>query len=133
MSFTRHPNFLRTILLIDAAICVVTGAVMTLGATPIDMLTNVPRELLFYSGLSLFPIAAFIALVGTRTALPTPGVWLVILGNVGWVAASVWVLLAGTADPNTLGVAFIAFQALAVAVLAELEFMGLRSSAESDR
>ena len=131
MSFTRHPNFLRTVLLIDAATCVVTGAVMAFGATPIDTLTNVPRELLFYSGLSLFPIAAFIALVGTRTAPPAPGVWLVILGNVAWVAASVWVLLGGMADPNTLGIAFIVFQALAVAVLAELEFMGLRVSAAS--
>ena len=120
------PKFLRTVLLIDAVTCVATGLVMTLDAPLLAGLTQLPPELLRSAGLSLFPVAAFIAFVATRAELPRTGVWLVILGNAAWVAASLWVIFGGAVSPNTFGYAFVAFQAFAVAVLAELEFAGVR-------
>jgi len=123
---SNHPRFLRTVLLIDAATCVATGLLMTFAAGFLADLTQLPPDLLRSAGLSLFPIAAFIAFVGTRAVLPRAGVWLVILGNVAWVGASLGVLFGGAVSPNAFGYAFVAFQALAVAVLAELEFTGVR-------
>jgi hypothetical protein len=76
------------------------------------------------AGLSLFPIAAFITLVASRTPSWPLGVWLVILGNAGWVLASVWLLAGGAIRPNALGVAFVLVQAVAVALLTSLEYAG---------
>jgi hypothetical protein len=50
----------------------------------------------------------------------------VIVGNAGWVLASIALLFTGWIAPNTLGIAVIAAQALAVAVFTELEFIGQR-------
>ena len=47
----------------------------------------------------------------------------------GIVAASVLVLVSRTIEPNSLGIAFVVVQAVAVGVLAELEWVGLRRSA----
>jgi hypothetical protein len=128
MSIQHHPNFLRTVLRIDAATCVATGLLMTLGASSLAGLTQLPSQLLFAAGLSLLPIAAFIVFVAARAPVWPLGVWLIILGNIGWVLASVWLLIAGTVTPNALGAAFVIVQAMAVAVLATLEFMGVRDA-----
>jgi hypothetical protein len=84
-----------------------------------------PEALLFNAGLGLFPIAAFIGFAAARTRPIVAGVWVVILGNVGWVVGSVLLLVAGGLAPNALGAAFVLVQAIAVAVLAELEVIGL--------
>jgi hypothetical protein len=127
MSITsNHPRFPRTVLLIDAATCVATGLLMTLGAPILAGLTQLPPDLLWSAGVSLFPIAAFMAFVATRVTLPRAGIWLVILGNIVWVGASLGVLFGGAVSPNAFGYLFVAVQALAVAVLAELEFTGVR-------
>lgn len=127
MSLADNPKFLRNVLMLDAATCVATGLLMALGADFLAGLTLLPPELLRPAGLSLLPIAAFIGFVATRARLPRAGVWLVILGNAAWVAASLWVLFGAAISPNALGYVFVAVQALAVAVLAELEFVGVRT------
>lgn len=126
MSLFEHPAFLRTVLRIDAATCVATGLLMTAGADLVSTLTQVPSSLFMTAGASLFPIAAFMAITSGRVPGWRLGVWVVILGNVGWVLASVWLLFGGAIRPNALGVAFILFQAGAVAALAALEYVGLQ-------
>lgn len=128
MTFADRPNFLRNVLLVDAATCVVSGLLMTIAAKPVASLTGLPADLLGSAGLSLFPIAAFIAFVATcRPAWPL-GVWLVILGNIGWVAGCLGLLFGTFVSPTAVGMAFVSAQAIAVAALAELEFTGLRRS-----
>ncbi len=120
-----HPLFLRRVLLLDAATCLVTGLGMTVGAAMTAQLTQLPLGLLSAAGASLFPIALFMAWVATRKAIPAAGAWLVILGNVGWVFASL-ALLTGLVPFNALGAAFVTTQAFAVAVLAVLEVACVR-------
>jgi hypothetical protein len=129
MTLTDHPGFLRAVLLIDAASCAAMGLLMTFGATPIALMTELPAALLTAAGASLFPIAAFIAFVGTREPIPLGGVWLVIAGNVGWVLGSVLLAIGDLAAPNVLGVALTLGQGAAVMLLALLEFAGLRQHA----
>lgn len=126
MSLINHPAFLRTVLRIDAATCVVTGLLMTAGSGLVADLTQIPANLLMSAGLSLFPIAAFIAFVASRAPIWPLGVWLVVVGNVGWVLASLWLLAGGAITPNILGFVFVVMQAAVVAVLATLESVGLR-------
>ena len=123
---TNHPAFLRTVLLADAATCVATGLLMTAGSGLLAGLTHIPEGLLMAAGLSLFPIAAFIAFVAMRPGTWPLGVWLVIPGNIGWVIGSLYLLLPGTIAPNGFGYAFLIVQAVAVVVLTELEITGVR-------
>jgi hypothetical protein len=124
-SFFAHPLFLRRVLLLDAITCVVTGLAMALGADMATRLTALPSGLLTTAGASLFPTALFMAWVATRKPIPAAGVWLVILGNVGWALGSL-ILLTWLVPFNALGAGFVMMQALAVAGMAALEFVGLR-------
>lgn len=123
-----RSTFLRRVFCVDAATCVATGMLMSVAssspAAPLAPLLGLPAALLFWSGLSLFPIAAFMLWVATRREIPRPGAWFVICGNAGWVAGSALVLLANA--PTALGYAFVIAQGLVVALLAELEYAGLR-------
>jgi hypothetical protein len=91
-------------------------------------LLALPAALLLAAGLALLPWAACLLWLARKPAVPAAAVWAVIVVNVAWVADSAWVALGGMFQPNALGQAFIAVQALAVAVLAELEFIGMRRS-----
>ncbi|MBL0937098.1 MAG: hypothetical protein IBJ07_20350 [Rhizobiaceae bacterium] len=114
---------LKKVLNLDAVTCALMGVALTVAAAPLSELLALPQSLLFYAGCLLFPIAAFMAVLA-RHAMPSPaGVWLVILGNAGWVVASIVVL--AVTGPNMLGVGFLVIQALAVALLALAEFNAL--------
>ncbi len=123
--FLSHPLFLRRVLLLDAATCLAAGLAMTLGAGILSGLTLLPEYLLRGAGGSLFPIALFMAVVALRRPVPAMAVWLIILGNIGWIAGSLY-LLTGAVGFNALGAAFVAMQASAVAVLTTLELLGVR-------
>jgi hypothetical protein len=112
---------LKKILLLDAATCVVTGTLLAVMAGKLSALLGLPEALLFYAGLALLPIAAFMAWTAQRPA--EPAVWLVIGGNALWVLGSLAVL---AMSPTGLGYAFVIGQAAVVAILAECEFIGLR-------
>jgi len=118
-------SFLRKVLLVDAATCVGAGALMSFGSGTLGPLLNVPSALLLEAGIVLFPVAAFIAFVATRARLSAAAVWIVIVGNVLWSGGSVWVMTGGMLAPNAFGHSFVAGQAVAVAVLAFLEYKGV--------
>jgi hypothetical protein len=126
MSLVDHPRFLHTVLLVDAATCVATGGLMSFGASVLSGVTRLPEALLFNAGLSLLPIAAFIGFVAASRRPIAAGVLIVILGNVGWVIGSLSLLVVGGLAPNVLGATFVVAQAIAVAVLAGLEVIGLK-------
>jgi hypothetical protein len=129
MSIKPLSSFLRNVLLADAATCAAAGLLMALGAQPLQELLALPAPLLRYAGLGLLPFAAALVYLSQKPAAPAGAVLAVIAGNAAWVAASVLILAAGVIEPNRLGVAFVLAQAAAVAVLAEMEWVGLRRSA----
>ena len=118
---TDRSSFLRRVVLVDAATCVAMGLLLSLAANMLEL----PIRLLEYAGLSLLPIAAFIAWVATRSNLSRLGVRVVIAGNAAWVAGSALLLVSGWVSPNLLGSGFIAAQAATVVLLAGLEYVGL--------
>lgn len=128
MPNTSLPS-LRSLLLLDAATCAAMGLTLDFGAAPLAALTGLPEPLLLYAGLSLLPIAAFMVLVALRPTLQPVGGRLVVAGNAGWVLASLLLLATGWVAPNSLGIAFVLAQALAVAALALLEAAALRRGA----
>jgi hypothetical protein len=126
MSALGTSTFLRRILVADGLISGATGLLMALGAGTLQELLAVPAPLLRTVGLSLVPFAILVAWLSRRAALPRAAVVAVIVVNAAWVAGSALLLLAGGIEPNAMGYAFIVGQAVAVAVLAGMQYLGLR-------
>jgi hypothetical protein len=74
----------------------------------------------------LVAYAAALWYIGSRPQVSRPAVWVVVVGNLGWVAASVVAAAAGWWSPTALGTVVLLAQAAAVALFAELQFTGLR-------
>jgi len=117
---------LRTLLLVDAVTCGVMGGLLALGAGTLGPLTAIPPALLYYAGLGLLPIAAFMTVVATRPVIQPAAAWLIIAGNALWVMGSLLLVVTGWITPNALGTTFVVAQALVVVLLAVLEHGALR-------
>lgn len=69
-----------------------------------------------------------VAYVGTRGRVARSAAWVAIGGNLVWVLASVLLAASDWVSPTALGFAFVAGQAAAAALLAEVQHVGLRST-----
>ena len=127
-SFTAPSPLLRKALLADALLSGITGLVLLLAAGPLAIPAGLPVGLLRWSGIILIPFATFVAWLGTRERVQRPLVFAVVACNALWALDSVLLLVTGWVEPTILGEVFVLGQAAAVAVLAELEFIGLRRS-----
>lgn len=119
-----HPAFLPLVLRLDAASCALTGALQLLAAPALADLFGLPQALLAGTGWFLLAVCAY-ALWASRAPVRRPAVWLLVAGNALWVLGCVELLLTGAAA-TVVGVAWVAVQAAAVALLAALEWQGLR-------
>jgi len=90
----------------------------------VDELEAVARTV----SVELEPWPAFVAWLGTRERVQRPLVFAVVACNALWALDSVLLLVTGWVEPTILGEVFVLGQAAVVAVLAELEFIGLRRS-----
>ncbi|UUZ71547.1 hypothetical protein LP415_21825 [Polaromonas sp. P1(28)-8] len=129
ISFMSSPNFLRNVLRADALSCVACGVLQVVFTGQMAQLLGLPEALLAYTGEFLLVYAAVVAFVSTRDPLPRPLIWVLMAGNLGWAIACALLLVSGRVAPSMLGTAYVVAQALTVAVLAELQFFGLRRSA----
>ena len=119
-------SFLRRVLVVDAASCATMGLGMILFAAPLANLLNLPAAAISEVGLVLLPCAVLNAYLAMRSSPPRIGVWVVIALNAVWVVESFALLFTGWVSPNAFGIAFIVGQALVTALLAELEYVGLK-------
>lgn len=122
----RPPVFLRRALVLDAVASGATGLMMIAGAGLVEGLLGLPATLVRGAGLLLMPYVAFVIYTGTRETISRPAVWVIIVANVLWAAASAFLLVSGWVAPTALGTAFVIAQAVVVALLGELQYMGLR-------
>lgn len=119
-------SFLRLVLVADAVASGATGLLTVLGAGVLAQLLGMPAAFLRGAGLLLLPYVAFVAFVATRASLPRPAVRAVIACNALWAAASFALLASGLLAPTVLGYAFVAAQALLVALFGWLQYIGLQ-------
>jgi len=124
-----NPSLLlRRALLADAVFSGTSAVVLTLGAGALAPVLNLPDALLRETGLFLIFYAALVGWLGTRQTLPKAVVWFVVAGNAAWTLLSIALLFSGLVAPNLLGEIFVAVQAIATGVFAELQYVGLRRS-----
>jgi hypothetical protein len=117
--------FLKRVLLLDAASCLGMAALLLPGATAFAPLLGLDRSLLVGAGAALAPIGLFILWIATRQTLYVWLVALVVAGNLLWAVES-FLLLTVAAGATAIGIAFVSGQAAIVALLAMLEFIGVR-------
>ena len=125
----QSSTFLRRALVLDAVASGATALLVIAAAGVIDGLLGLPVGLLRGAGLVLVPYVALVAVVATRARIEPAAVWVIIACNALWALASFVLLLSGELAPTGLGIAFVAAQAIIVALLGELQYMGLRRPA----
>jgi hypothetical protein len=118
----------RKTLLADAAVSGAAAVLMITGAGLLGPLLSIPKSLLFWAGLLLVPFVAMLLIVARRETAHRMILLDIVLLNVLWVVASFAVILLGVVEPNALGIAFIAAQALAVALFAALQVGALKAA-----
>lgn len=126
MSYDQSPTFLRRALMLDALASGATGLLMFAGAGLVEGLLGLPAALLRGAGMVLMPYVAFVVYAGTLEIISRAAVWTIIAANVAWAAAGALLLVSGWVAPTALGYAFVIAQAVVVALLGELQYMGLR-------
>jgi hypothetical protein len=117
---------LRRVLAFDAATCLLMGELLLSAAPPLSALLGLPESLVFWAGAALLPCAGLMAFAAAMRPPPPLLVWVVILGNAAWVAASVVVTL--VFEPTGIGVLFVVGQAAVVLLLLVLEQRARASS-----
>lgn len=127
-TLTASWNLLRRALLADGVVSGATGTLLFVAASPLGGLLGLNVALLQVAGLSLLPFAALLVYLAARDRTPPRLVWGIVGYNLLWVLDSVLLLVTGWAEPTVLGYLFTLGQALAVAVFAGLQYVGLRRS-----
>ena len=123
--------FLRRALQIDALFSGVSALLLVFGAGLLAPLTNLPEGFLRNTGLVLVVFVLGVGYLASRHVMSKGAVVAVIAINAVWTIGSIALLVSGWLSPNLLGQLFIVMQAIAVGVFAELEFIGLRRSADA--
>jgi hypothetical protein len=119
-------RLLRFALRLDAAGSGALGLLGFTAATPLADLLGMTAGGLRGSGAFLVGYALGLVLLAARPVIPRTGVWVVVVGNSLWVLGSIGAVVAGRDTLTTLGVAVVLTQAAAVAVFADLQWLGLR-------
>ena len=121
-------RLLRTVLRLDAAasgmlgILAASGGAAGLLAAPL----GIAAPALVGVGLFLVVYALGLVALAAPAMIPRAGAWTVVVGNSAWVLASVAVAVVG--GLTVLGTVVVLVQAAAVALLAALQYTGLRRS-----
>lgn len=121
-----NTRLLRLVLTADAAIGGVAALALIAGSGFVAAHTDIPGGLLLGVGLALVPLVAFLAWTASRPAIPGWAVHTIVEINAIWAIGSFALLATGALQPNALGVAFIAAQALMVLGLGLAQWIALR-------
>jgi hypothetical protein len=132
MSFANSPHFLRYVLWADALSCLACGLLQVIFTASLSERLGLPAILLADTGEFLLLYGAAVAFLAARIRAPAPIIRLLIAGNIAWAVACIALLLGDGFALSPLGKAYIVAQATAVAILAELQYFGVRRSTISD-
>jgi hypothetical protein len=120
------PAGLRRVLWFDAISGVGTGMLQWTAGGPLSQLLGLPEPLLRASGIGIFAFVALAAWLALQRTPSRAGLPVLVVGNFAWAMGCFWLALGGAPGATALGVAYLMVQVVVVAVLAELQWMGLR-------
>ena len=120
------PLGLRRVLWADALSGSGSAALHLALTGSLSSLLGLPGALLTASGIALLVYVALAGSLALHASPPRALVGLLVIGNFAWVLACLALLFGGMVSPTPLGQAYLVVQAVAVLVLAELQWMALR-------
>lgn len=127
-----RTGLLRLALKLDALVSGTGAALilasMVVASQAVTELVGMPSGLLWGLGLFFAAYATGVWLVGAPSAINRTAAWTVVGLNLLWTVDSVALVVLGWLPLTTLGAALVVAQAVAVLLLAELEWLGLRRS-----
>ncbi len=126
-------RLLRLSMKLDAVATGAVGALALVASPVLDGLLGTPVALLLPVGLFLVAYAAAIWAAGSRPAVSRRAVGMAMAINLLWVIASGALVAAAPFSLTTPGIAFVLFQAAAVALFADLQFLALRQARPAAR
>ena len=124
---------LRRVLAFDAVSGAATGALHLLLATLLYTWLGLPEALLQASGVAIFAFVLLAGWLALQASPPRGPLMAIVLLNVAWAIACLWLAFGGAVNPTPLGFAYLLVQAAVVFVLAALEWMGWRQLAAGPR
>ena len=120
------PRFLRAVVWFDASTGVLLGVLHLLLTAPLAEWLGLPAGLLQVTGAMLLGYAALATSIARSEPMPRGWLWVLIVGNFAWALASLALLLGPAAAPTLPGQAYLLVHVVSVALLAELQWMGVR-------
>ena len=120
------PRFLRAVVWFDASTGVLLGALHLLLTEPLAESLGLSPGLLQVTGAMLLGYAAIAIAVARSEPMPRGWLWVLIVGNFAWALASLALLLGNAVAPTFLGQAYLVVHVVSVALIAELQWMGVR-------
>lgn len=120
------PRILRAVVGFDAFTGVLLGALHLLWTAPLVDWLGLSPDLLQMTGALLLGYAALAAAIAWSEPMPRGWLWALIVGNFAWALASLGLLLGSVGTPTPLGQAYLLVHVVSVALLAELQWMGVR-------
>ena len=125
MSLFASPRFLPLVLRVDALSGVVTALLHLVGGSALAGWLGLPPALVLATGAALWVYVAAAGWASFAQPVPRGLVGALIVCNWAW-AVGCLALLVTSAGITPLGQAYLAVQAMAVVVFAEVEWLGLR-------
>ena len=122
----NNTQFLRRVLAIDSIGTGLLALAAVIAASPLSDVTGIPVQWLAGLGLALLPFAAWVGWLARQSNPPRKLVWLLIVANDVWIAASLLVVFGDLLPLTALGIEFVVAQALLTLVIATLEFVAIR-------
>lgn len=123
---TASDSMLRLVLRLDAVASGLTGIAALAGVEFLPDLLGTPVALLVPVGIFLLVWAGALGYLASRPRLTPAAIWTVIVLNLVWVLDSVATVLTGWFPLTGIGIGYVIAQAVAVAALADLQYVGLR-------
>lgn len=117
-------RLLRLALRVDAAATGTMGIAALAGGSLLSAPLGAPTPALLAVGGFCVVYAIGLAALAARPSMPVPLVWTVVLCNLAWAVASI--VTAAVAPLTVLGIVVTVAQGVAVAVFADVQWLGLR-------
>jgi len=136
MSLTARlssTTVLRRVLAFDAVSGAATGALHLLLAPVLSTWLGLPEALLQASGVAIFAFVLLAGWLALQASPPRGPLMTVVLLNFAWAITCLWLAFGGAVNPTPLGLTYLLVQAVVVFALAELEWIGWRGLASSDK
>ena len=126
LNLLSSPSVLRAVVWFDASTGLLLGALHLLLTAPLAAWLGVPPGLLTVAGVMLLGYAALAVTIARARTMPRGALWVLIIANFAWALASLVLLLGSALTPTLLGQAYLVVHVVCVAVLAKLQWMGVR-------